>query len=698
MTTVTMKTPQIDLAAEAVTERVSSASVLELILLRARLRAQRRAAWLTHLGNNAEEGTQIALDANLAACLDGRDTPEAEAVWYDRAELVQPLNEELDWVEQALAGEPGVRLQQLHSLFRLSEPEIDLLQTCLAPAIDPTLGMVYAYLQQHPARNYATEALAARLFGYGRRSMWHAGGPLAAWGLVSAGEAAPGEPAPLAVDPLIIAWLQGELHMDPALVEPVQMVEPREPLESWPVEMTAQLIQHAIERESTVRVLLAGPSASGRRTFAAAVAVWFGMQTLSVDTTEITDADWPDTFMRAQRLAVMGSAALVWHGSRLDRHWPRNVAPAPIQFVACDPGQVVHPCEHVVDHRIDMPAPTLDERRSLWKANLPESATWPVNDLETLVTRYRLNAGDIVSVARRAPASAREAAAFARELTRQWLGELGRLLDCPFTWDDLVVPERLCEALADFAFEARDRVTFWEHPGARRLFPRGRGLVALFSGPPGTGKTMAAQIVAADLELDLFRIDLATVVSKYIGETAKHLARIFARAARMNGVLLFDEADALFSKRTEVKDSHDRYANADTSYLLQLLEEYRGIVILATNKKQNIDPAFTRRVRYVFEFPRPDAAERRRIWRQVIGELSEDETLKFLDRTIEALAANVELSGAQIKNAVLASIFAARRSREPLAMPLLLRGIEREMGKEGRLVGTRERERLMRDA
>ena len=236
-----------------------------------------------------------------------------------------------------------------------------------------------------------------------------------------------------------------------------------------------------------------------------------------------------------------------------------------------------------------MSAPTLDERRRLWKANIPESAAWPASELETLVTRYRLNAGDIVSVARRAPASAREAAAFARELTRHRLGELGRLLDCPFIWDDLVVPDKLREALEDFAFEARDRATFWESANARRLFPRGRGLVSLFSGPPGTGKTMAAQVIAADLELDLFRIDLATVVSKYIGETAKHLAQIFARASRMNGVLLFDEADALFSKRTEVKDSHDRYANADTSYLLQLLEEYCGIVILATNKKQNID-------------------------------------------------------------------------------------------------------------
>ena len=187
------------------------------------------------------------------------------------------------------------------------------------------------------------------------------------------------------------------------------------------------------------------------------------------------------------------------------------------------------------------------------------------------------------------------------------MGGLGRLLDCPFTWKDLVLPEKVRQNLEDFAFEAQERNRFWELATARRLFPRGTGLVGLFGGSPGTGKTMAAQVIAADLGLDLFRIDLATVVSKYIGETAKQLKQIFARAAMMNAVLLFDEADALFSKRTEVKDSHDRYANADTSYLLQLLEEYRGIAILATNKKQNVDAAFTRRIRYIVDFPRPDA-------------------------------------------------------------------------------------------
>jgi SpoVK/Ycf46/Vps4 family AAA+-type ATPase len=334
----------------------------------------------------------------------------------------------------------------------------------------------------------------------------------------------------------------------------------------------------------------------------------------------------------------------------------------------------------------------------LWHAYVPESQVWPPPEFETIVMRYRLSVGDLAAVARRAPGSAREAADFCREATRHHLGELAKPLECPFGWDDLVVTDKLRESLEDFAFEARDRTAFWEMDHVRRLFPRGTGLVGLFNGPPGTGKTMAAQVIAADLQLDVVRVDLASVVSKYIGETAKHLARIFARAAKMNAVLLFDEADALFSKRTEVKDSHDRYANTDTSYLLQLLEEHDGIVILATNKKQNIDPAFIRRIRYVFDFPRPEAGERGKIWSKLIGDLAGSDALMRLEIAIGLLAGNVECSGAQIKNAVLAGMFACRRNSEPLSLAHLLRGVERELSKEGRALGAHERERLMRHA
>jgi SpoVK/Ycf46/Vps4 family AAA+-type ATPase len=245
-----------------------------------------------------------------------------------------------------------------------------------------------------------------------------------------------------------------------------------------------------------------------------------------------------------------------------------------------------------------------------------------------------------------------------------------------------VVPDKLREALEDFSFEAQDRTTFWESPSARRLFPRGTGLVALFSGPPGTGKTMAAQVIAADLELDLFRIDLATTVSKYIGETAKHLGQIFSRAARMNAVLLFDEADALFSKRTEVKDSHDRYANQEVSYLLQRVESFSGLVILSTNFKTNIDDAFLRRFNAIIKFPFPDAKLRQSIWEKSLPERA---TLDS-DVDLEEIAVRYKLTGGNIINAVhLASLKAMSKEPETITLRDMLHGIKREVEKEGKI-------------
>ena len=269
-------------------QRLENAPVLELVLMRVRLRARRRAAWLAHLHGRPEERSDFAAEPTLAACLDGRDAPDAEAAWYGQAEVAQPLNDELERVERALAGEAGARLRELQRMFRLSEPETALLETCLALALDPGLGAAFGHLQQSPARGYVTEPLAARLFGHGRRPMCEAGCPLTGWGLVAAGEAPAGEPVPMTVDPIVISWLQGELRMDPQLMGLGQVVEPRPPLAGWPVTATAHAIHRMVERGASARVLLIGPPASGRRTFAAAVAKHFGIMTLAVDTSEIT--------------------------------------------------------------------------------------------------------------------------------------------------------------------------------------------------------------------------------------------------------------------------------------------------------------------------------------------------------------------------------------------------------------------------
>ena len=288
------------------------------------------------------------------------------------------------------------------------------------------------------------------------------------------------------------------------------------------------------------------------------------------------------------------------------------------------------------------------------------------------------------------------AAQAVRGLARGRLAALTQQLECPFTWDDLVVPAATENLLKSIAYEAEQHPTFWEQPTPRRLFPQGQGLLALFSGHPGTGKTMAAQVIAAHLGQDLFRVNLAQYVSKWVGETAKHCEQLLNQAAEMDAVLFFDEADAIFAKRSaEMRDAQDRFANTDAAYLLQAIESYRGVAFLATNLKGNIDPAFFRRLRYVVEFAKPDAAHRRQLWHKLVGELAGEARQRQLAPVLDAIAAGVEATAAQTKYALLGALFAARRERAELSGRHLLLGLENELGKEGRAVGPRNREKIL---
>lgn len=658
------------------------ATVVELV----HLRAHRRLAWEQARREAQGEGHTRA------------DDPVAEREYYDNNTEFAAANQRIAELEQQRNEGECNPLLHVADAFALSAGELDLLVTCLAVTLEPELGSLYARLQGSADRCYATDTLTARLFGWGRRNLWHAGGQLATWGLVDSVDRRPGQPLTLTLDPMVGAFLRGQLRLDAELVGVAELGAGQQRLDSWPFAEITKRIELALEHRRPMRVVLVGPSGCGRRSLAAATADHFHVSTLLVDTDEIADQHWSELYIRACRMCMMGGQIPVWYGSRVNRRWPRSVAPMLVQFVACeDPSQVSRQVG-VVDERVSMPASKLEERRELWRRLVPMSVTWPELERERLASRHRLAVGDVAEIGRRMPSDASSAALMAREQTRGRLGELGRLLDCPFEWGDLVLPDPVRGALEDFTFEAGERASFWERPEARRLFPRGTGLVALLTGPPGTGKTMAAQVIAAELDLDLFRINLATVISKYIGETSKNLDKIFSRAGRMNAVLLFDEADALFSKRTEVKDSHDRHANTDTNYLLQLLEDYQGIALLASNKKNNIDPAFIRRIRYVLSFRRPDATQRRAIWRKVLGELFGAEHLRPLEPAVAVLADAVEISGAQIKNSVLAALFISRRARKSLAIEHLIAGIDRELNKEGRALGEREQERLRRHA
>jgi SpoVK/Ycf46/Vps4 family AAA+-type ATPase len=285
----------------------------------------------------------------------------------------------------------------------------------------------------------------------------------------------------------------------------------------------------------------------------------------------------------------------------------------------------------------------------------------------------------------------------ARHASSSRLGELASHLDPAYSWHDLVLPERQLDLLRSISAYLRHRDQVLSEWGYEVTVSRTQGLKVLFAGESGTGKTMAAQVLGAQLGLDLFRVDLATIVSKYIGETEKNLERIFTAADGSNAILFFDEADALFGKRSEVSDSHDRYANIEVAYLLQRMEAYPGAVILATNFRRNIDDAFVRRLDFLIDFPFPEAEDRRRIWRLVLppaAPLAGDVDFDFL-------AERFKLSGGAIRNCSLAAAFRAADEGSHIEMRHLVRAVAQEYSKQGRLTLETDFERfhtLVRDA
>ncbi|MBI4650380.1 ATP-binding protein [Candidatus Desantisbacteria bacterium] len=267
------------------------------------------------------------------------------------------------------------------------------------------------------------------------------------------------------------------------------------------------------------------------------------------------------------------------------------------------------------------------------------------------------------------------------DYTRQPLDELAKRVETVYDWNDLILHKTVIEHLKAFRNTIANRFTVYEKWGLGEKLPRGRGVTALFTGMPGTGKTMAAEAIARDLGINLYHVDLAGMVSKYVGETEKNIRKIFESARDANVLLFFDEADTLFGRRTEIKDSHDRYANLEVNYLLQRLEEHEGSVILATNMKKNMDEAFSRRIHFIIEFPLPSESQRRIILQKhlpagVPGSANVD---------INFFAKHFELSGGDIKNAAVQAVFMAAEDSGQITMEHLLASFRREYLKLGKI-------------
>jgi AAA+ superfamily predicted ATPase len=674
--------------------------VVATVLTRVRLRAALRAAWLRSLWPD-EPGrapgwavTHAEVDTHLA----DRDNPAAEAAWVEQ-HADESLRKDLAAVEAELDGDQTSRLAHLCRVFRLQAAERDLVQACLAAAVDPALLRVYAYLQDDAARLYATDHLVDRLFGHGDWRPLGTGSALVSWGIVGTTEPAVAQPPARTLDPAVCDWLLGGDALDPALASIAGIQPVLAALPEWTVDNAAAAVRGFLSRQppTPVRVRVVGAPGSGRRTFAAALAHQLRLPLLTVDTAGLTDEQYASVYLRAHRRAFLDQCAVAFVGDRSpSARQHRAPVTYPLEFVI-DEGPGAGLSGQGVEHVIELPPLSLATRRALWREYAPWSGDWPAADLDRLVTQHRSRPGDLALVNRRGPGTPEATGTVLRDAGRRSLGDLAQLLECPFERADLVVTPVIDKALDDLLFEAKDRAALWERPQARRLFPQGRGLLALFCGPPGTGKTMSAQVVAAQLGMDLFRIDLATVVSKWVGETSRNVDRLLRRAGGQDVVLLFDEADALFGRRTEIKEANDRFANTDTGYLLQAIESYEGIALLSSNRRADIDPAFLRRIRYVLDFFPPDPAERLRLWRTLVTALAGAQRARVLAAGLGRLADGVDVTGAQIKFAVLSGLFAARREGRALALPHLVYGLERELAKEGRPLVERVRGRLVSD-
>jgi hypothetical protein len=443
------------------------------------------------------------------------------------------------------------------------------------------------------------------------------------------------------------------------------------------------------------RLVLGGPTGVGRTTAARAALGAAGVASIEIAVGE-DHGELAARVLAARREARWHAGGIVvclaaeWRDRDTAALWAAlaGVA-APVAIVA--PAGAVEsiaaaaPVEPVI---VEIAPPELAQRARLWRALAPEGALSPP-EVDELAARFEFTPRSIARTIRRAsgdgstPVTAAALHRAAREVGSAGMSSIAQRLPLVYARGDLVLPPRILSELDLAIAWIRHKRHVFDTWGFGHRVALGRGLTALFSGPPGTGKTMTAQVLARDLGLDLYRVDLSRVMSKYIGETEKNLSRLFDQAQASGAVLFFDEADALFGKRSEVRDAHDRYANVEIGYLLQRMEEHEGAAILATNRVGDLDEAFLRRFHFLLDFPMPDASYRLRLWQGMLPREVEREA--DIEPGLGPLAASYELSGGEIRNCVLAAAYMAAAEGSRVGLRHLERGLRRELHKTGRI-------------
>jgi hypothetical protein len=647
----------------------------------------------------------------------GRPTQAQEAAFRSEAQAIIDRRDTL--LTQAREANCRLRLPALADELGLSPLEYGAFLVCLAASLDLRFEKLFGFLQNDVTRKSPSVNLILDLLlppGAGRLdalACFREGAPLLRLGLLRPvhgdDNLRPVLSREYLAAPEVVSWILGHYAPSEAIAPALQLLAP--PFGDFPrldEPAFAEMDWTAVWRDRA-HLAFSGADRLRQRFAAQSIAEKMDRPLLVIDLPELKMGGGVDPALLRQALRD----CVLLHGLPLLAGWdalleadasPRaallkEIAGFPGAILTSSPEPWNSPDVTAADRRPilqwNFHLATFAERRELWLYYLGSEGKPLEADLDLLSGQFVLTSGQIQAAVHAArslagqqqrPIAAGDLLAAARQQTSHHLDSLALKIKPRYTWQDVVLPEEEIAILHEVVATIRGRARVLEEWGLGKKLVPNPGISVLFAGPPGTGKTLSAQVIAAELGMDLYRIDLSTVVSKYIGETEKNLERIFSQAANSNTILFFDEADAIFGKRSDVKDAHDRYANIEVSYLLQRIENFDGVVILASNLRSNLDEAFIRRLQFIVDFPFPDEAQRLNIWKVLFPPgAPRAEPLDF-----ESLARRFKLSGGNIRNVIVNAAFAAASEDCGVANRHLIHAVRREMQKMGRLINEKE--------
>ena len=630
-------------------------------------------AWLHALLRDAvqsvsdENGDVHGLSITRATLLQSLDAPVVRGVVDADAALDRAL------AEADAAEEPLARAARV---FDLTPLEFRMMLLALAPELDLRFQRCIGFLLDEIGRRTGTLALYEALLGAAVR-----GGALARW-LVFDGHPAADEP--LRVDPYLAQWLLGDLLAlanEPRVRRVLRLVP-------WPGTALLQRQEERaraaewIEKSVTRWVVLGGDDPAGWRAL-----LELGAQNpIRIELAQL-DGDVEECARRVGRMARLTGAPLILDSTKAEATDGIDdslriffaALDAPAALICRDAARIVRLLGTIEYELSEQPALPPPARVAAVRVAAGAGAYLTPDSVEAIANRYPLSVDGLEHAMRLAASRSGDFIAACREVASEGISNLAERIEPIFTLEQVVLPSDRKEQLTEIVDHVRFAPRVLDEWKFREQLPYGRGVTALFHGPSGTGKTMAAMAIARRLGIQVLRLDFSKVVSKYIGDTEKNIDRVFTDAQKSGSVILIDEADALLGKRSEVKDAHDRYANIEVAYLLQRMEAYEGLAILTTNLKQNLDPAFLRRLRFVVDFPRPDADAREKIWRQCLP----DEAHELDAAAFRQLARKIDLTGGNIRQITLRAAFVAAAADARIGLEHVAHAARAEFAKLG---------------